>query len=429
MDSPHHFVSRALSGACLVLSLLIGTSQSVAQTTQKDSLRLNGFGTVGMSVTDAPGSLQFRRDMSNLPDERSPTLKNDSRLGLQLHYDANPYLELVSQLVFKHGTPAVDKPADALAWLFAAYRPSSDITIRVGRTNTDIFLLSDYRDVGFAYPWVRPNVEVYSALPLYSLDGIDVSKTWEQGDARWKLKGFVGQTQTYGTIGRGPDDVFNFKLDKAWGALISREQDGLLLRATLGRAKTTTTASDVTNAALSFLHSLQSLPYPDVVAEASQLENALGIKSYMATFGEVGFSYDRDDWLLSGEYTVAEAKSGTRASRSAYVSAGRRLGDFTLFAMTGWQASKLGIIQAPNWQALGPDVQMLGQTSANSINGSRVKQRSLSLGMRWEFHPQIALKVQVDRFWVESFGSGLWVGSEQQQAHPFVATTALDFVF
>jgi hypothetical protein len=47
--------------------------------------------------------------------------------------------------------------------------------VRVGRTDLDVFLLTDSRNIGFAYPWVRPPIELYDLVPVTNSDGIGFS--------------------------------------------------------------------------------------------------------------------------------------------------------------------------------------------------------------------------------------------------------------
>ena len=42
-----------------------------------------------------------------------------------------------------------------------------------------LLLVSDYVQVGYAYPWIRPPEEVYAYVPLTALSGIDVPYTFQ----------------------------------------------------------------------------------------------------------------------------------------------------------------------------------------------------------------------------------------------------------
>ncbi|HET8869102.1 MAG TPA: hypothetical protein VFM48_01535 [Aquabacterium sp.] len=411
--------------ACLTVGMASAQTQPSAE--PESAWRINGFGTFGVTDTHAPDGWYFRRDAAQYPVSRSVAFDTDSRLGLQAHYNVSAQLELASQLVFKRRLTG-SKPLESLEWLFASYKPTGDVTLRVGRTSPDIFLLSDYRNVGVAYPWVRPNVDLYAALPLYTIDGADASYVWGAGDARWRVKGFFGSANARASLATSPDQV-NFKLRSAGGALITREQDGLLLRATLAGARMTASGSPQVVQAVAALDAVQSLGDPILAAQARSLEVNWGVMTDTAVFAELGLSYDQDDWLISAEYGQVRVPTGTRSSKSGYVSLGRRFGDYTFFSMLGRTVSTLGVQSTPDWSALGSQAQAVASAVAYGINGSRARQSSLSIGARWDFHPQAALKVQWDHFWVSSVGAGLWVGPTYQAAQPHVLSATLDFTF
>lgn len=413
-----------------VLALIAcGTAAVQAQerTAERSPLRINGFGTLGVTSTHAPDGWFFRRDAAQDPSDHATTVDTDSRLGLQAHYNVNPQWELASQLVLKRRVSG-SKPFESVEWLFAAFKPTDNVTLRFGRTNPDLFLLSDYRNVGVAYPWVRPSVDLYAALPLYTMDGGDASYAWQQDDARWRVKTFLGNGDTRATLATSPEQVV-FKLRYAGGAILTREQDGLLMRATLGGARLRADSHRSAYVARDALRTLQSYPDPIVKGQAAELERNWGLETDTALFGELGLSYERDNWIWSAEYALTQVRTGTRSAQSAYVSLGRRLGDFTFYSMLGRSLSRLPVQTAPDWSGISPEAQHLAQQLTDGINGSRSRQTTLSLGARWDFHAQMALKVQVDHFRVAKTGSGLWVGPGQQAARPNVLSATLDFTF
>ena len=160
---------------------MLAALPACAQTAEPvSSLRFSGFGTLGAVHADVSEPWGFRRDASQPLHQGGVRGDVDSRFGLQANYAIDNQLEFVGQVQLKRRV-SESKPSDSLEWAFASYRPTSDLTIRVGRTSPDIFLLSDYRSVGFAYPWVRPNVETYAILPIFSVEGVDATKVWKFG--------------------------------------------------------------------------------------------------------------------------------------------------------------------------------------------------------------------------------------------------------
>ena len=92
---------------------------------------------------------------------------------------------------------------------------------------------------------------------------------------------------------------------------------------------------------------------------------------------------------------------------AGYVGLGRRFGPVTVFGLASGIKSLTQPAETPAWGAalapvLGPanaqQAQLLGEAGAFAANRSGVNQRSLSLGVRWDVLPQIALKVQWESF-------------------------------
>ncbi|NNF96789.1 MAG: hypothetical protein HKM94_07690, partial [Halobacteria archaeon] len=59
-------------------------------------------------------------------------------------------------------------------WAYGTYQFNDDWGLRMGRFKGPFYMVSDYRDVGYAYPWVRPPEEVYSTNPIKSINGLDL---------------------------------------------------------------------------------------------------------------------------------------------------------------------------------------------------------------------------------------------------------------
>lgn len=399
-------------------------------------LRLNGFGTVGLVHADLPQGWGFRRDLSEPGDpDHQTSAKIDSRLGLQLNYAVSERIELVAQAVIRSRN---DRSAlAAFEWAYADFRPSPDWSLRLGRFNPDAFLLSDYRNVGFAYPWVRPDVSFYGAIPLYSVTGVDVERRWMDGDAYWKLKAFGGGGRLALTPW-GDGRILNIHLQPAFGASLSRELDRLMLKATLVRLKVKLRDGGELGQLDQALANVARLPIPEVRAQAEDYRRQLGLQSGSLSFLQLGARYEGDTWLWSSEFAHMFGNYPSGHSLTGYVSLGRRFGPFTAYGVIGASRSRNPVVSGPQWgttlaPVLGPDLaaqaQVAGEAAAFTVNAHRQQQRSLSLGMRWDLAPQLALKLQWDRFLVESNGSRAFRNGMNQGGRVDVGSLVLDFVF
>jgi hypothetical protein len=276
----------------------------------------------------------------------------------------------------------------------------------------------------------RPPVELYATLPT-TLDGGDIARSWFQGDAQWRAKLMVGTAQIGDFHTAEPGRVRDVV-----GLMLSREEGGLLLRASGARTRIELDLSS-TQAAIDALGQLRSLPIPAVAEQAQALRDRLGVSAIWATFLELGLRYERADWQWSAEVVRISAAPLVKQS-SAYATVGHRLGDWTPYIGYGHTRDAMPVTPMPAWQAvltpvLGPagavQSQMLGTLITDAVNRSRVHQSGWSVGARWDFHPQAALKLQWDRIHVHAGGPGLWTNAEGSAGRANVATAVVDFIF
>lgn len=391
--------------------------------------RLSGFGTLGLSHVDGPRGWGYRRELTQAGSDEAWRGDVDTRLGVQLNYALSGRLELVAQVIAKK-RGAYAKGSDALEWAYAAYRPDAAWTLRAGRVNLDAFLMADYRNVGFGFMAARPPVELYGMLPT-ALDGADVARSWFQGDAQWRAKLMVGRA------GIGDYDASRpGSTRRVLGLMVSREEGGLLLRASIASTRIHIDLSDQ-RPAMEALGQLSSLPIPAVAGPARLLRERMGEQPTHGVFYELGLRHELAQWQWSAE-VVRIAASPLIDQTSAYVTAGRRIGDWTPYVGLGRSRDAMAVVAAPAWQAVltpvvGPaaalQAQVLGDAITLAVNGSRVRQSTWSIGARWDFHPQAALKLQWDATRVESTGSGLWTHADARAERAHVATAVVDFIF
>ncbi len=144
-------------GVCMTLGA--GGAQAL------DGVALNGFLTAGATYGD-PGisSNGVISQDGNIREEVD--FVQDSRIGIQLSAKVNPKVSVTGQLLARAREENYDMKAD---WAFVTYQASRPLALRGGKLKLTTFLVSDYIEVGYAYPWVRPPQEIYTANPLSSM--------------------------------------------------------------------------------------------------------------------------------------------------------------------------------------------------------------------------------------------------------------------
>jgi len=300
---------------------------------------------------------------------------------------------------------------ESLEWAYLRYRPTPGLMLRGGRLGLDMFMLSEYRNLGFSYLWARPPVEFYGLLPYHHYDGADIAyaTALEEGVLRARL--FAGNTQ--GTILFFSSDV-DVDIDSLVGATLGWEFDRWQARlgfATLKQNPSNPGARQLAAA----LRQVTGL-WPEAAGIADDLEvNGSRLYYYSA-----GFAYDPKPWTVQSEISYIDSGYNNAFSSvwSAYLSLGRRIGPVTVYGLGAMIENPDGREQVPSAPL---PLAVLQQQVQAAYDLSFVKQHSLSLGMRWDIRYNLALKMQWDRTWVDDYGGLLW-----QQKQPLTDGESLD---
>lgn len=125
-------------------------------------IKINGFISAGATYLDDE-TLQY--DGGSI--STNVNWKSTSRVGLQFDLPANEKVGAMVQLL----ALGIDDFQPYMPLAYISYRPSAQNEYRVGRQRMPFFMLSEYLDVGYAYPWARPPVETYSAALPINIEG------------------------------------------------------------------------------------------------------------------------------------------------------------------------------------------------------------------------------------------------------------------
>ncbi len=409
----------------LSIGLMLATVLAHAAHGQNDHARttFSGFGTLGY-VHDDSSHHAFTRDLAQSIDVSSnSTWKADTRLGLQLVHTVGPTLEFVGQLVIRDQAQAsLDR---SIEWAFVGYRPTSELNLRAGRVGVDVFLMSDSRHIGYSYPWVRPPMEAYAWMPLYYLEGGDI--TWQKDglDATWRVKAQAGKGRM-----RIPffNRILNFETKAFWDATVSRETGPLTLKA--GYAGFRAAKQGPIEELLAGLDSVAGAGLGPFSDEAAQLRGDVSFKDARIGYSSIGAAYDDGVWLLQSELSnVTGSTAIVPRGQRAYVSVGRRFGAWTPYVLLATSRSPGARTAVNDWSPLGPAA-ALQAGAIGAINATRIAQKTVALGVRWDFHNSAALKVQWDSVRGESNGWALWSKDREfEAARVNLLSTTLDFSF
>lgn len=392
-----------------------------------DDWRVNGFGTLGYAVENKDDIGFFRNSNQPSSTEWDGSFRPDSILGVQGSYTFNPQFEAVAQLVYSGKAKLT--PANAFEWAFLAYRPNENTDLRVGRVGLDVFMLSDYRNLGYSQLWVRPPREFYGWLPLFSLDGGDIAYSFSSGDTRWRIKGQYGRSRA--DVPMPSNDVYRFETNNFRDITLQAENGPWQFKA--GYAALTVASQPPIGELTGNLDALIDAGLGPISDEAASLRRQLQIEGTKVSYASLGAAYDDGKWVAQTEFARLKGESALMQSGdAAYASLGYRIGAYTPYAVIGRFKPDRARLQATNdWSMLG--AQALQDAAIASTSAVRLNQRTVSFGMRWDLSNSTALKLQWDRTHVMEGSYGQWQTPLDRalpdDMHINLYSLTLDFVF
>jgi hypothetical protein len=335
-------------------------------------LELNAYGTLGLSragLTDAG----YRTTANHQYDvERHWSGRMDNRLGVQLTARLASSLSLITQaLTHRNGA---DEVQTQLTWAALRWEPDARWTILLGRARQGLFLISEEHDVGYSQPWVRPPIEFYSVAGEDAfLDGVFIRHRLPVGTYTLNLDAHAG-------VNRLTRSDFKVLTRLNRGLAIALTDHQWTLRGSL-------LCNDID------LNSTRIDPITQLIAR----QNAAVAQDYRTgrindiCYLGLGTRYETGRWLIMAEYARTRSPLKTIAApETAYLTVGHTLGDWMPYATLA------------RMRILGPRhedrLTGLAARAANALLTAQNRDQSaLSLGLRWDVRPGIALKAQADR--------------------------------
>lgn len=396
--------------------MLIGTSAAGAQEIDADRFTFRGFGTLGAVTHDADG-IEYRRNVSQAHGAEAHEIdfRTDSLAGLQFDAKLASHFDVALQAVTRQNVEGNWSPR--LTQGFLRYSPDESLVIRAGRIGYEIYLLAESRQVGYSYVAVRPSPEFYGLVTNDEVDGMDVSWTGRVGRGLFKARVFGGESSDEtamadGTYWKATSDALGVALDYTYRSWTAR---AAMLRVSYGSNRDLRSLGEF----------LVSTGVPQSVAIGGELARS----SQESRGMQLGVAYDDGPLqaqLLFG-HIISDSISGPNVD--AYqAQVGYRLGEWTPFASYARSRDRHAIRDPglPPLPELQPVIDSVRAMQANM----RATQHSSSLGVRWDFRANWALKFQAD--FASLHDSTLNFDRRpagSPDAHMTVLTATLDLVF
>ncbi|MEP6547710.1 MAG: hypothetical protein ABJD53_09610 [Gammaproteobacteria bacterium] len=379
---------------------------------------LGGFGTLG-AVHSSEHQADFRTSFfqpNGSGYTRDWSLSVDSLIAGQVTANFTPQLSAVLQVISQQNYDNSYWPH--VEWADVKYQLTPDFSVRAGRTVLSSFLISEERNVGYANPWLRPPVEVYSLNPVTSIDGVDVSYRVKIGNVTQTL------VANYGT--RSPSIPLHGSVESRHNWLIA---DTIEYGAT-----TLHIAYEESRLTVGYLGELFG-PLRQFGLQGNALADKYDLQDKRVTFFGFGGMYNPGDWFVAAEWGSTNLHSVLGNNTGWYVSSGHRFAKFTPYVT-------YGLAKADNLSDPGLTVSSLPPALAysamalnaglNSVLSTKRVQSTISAGMRWDFMRNADLKLQFDRTRVAAGSTGTLINTQPGFAlgpRVNLLSATFDFVF
>jgi len=431
-------MSQKLTVIALATTMTLSAAAQ-AEEIDKPMFSFGGFGTVGI-VHSSEKNADFQNSVFQ-PNGVGRTynwdMNIDSKLAVQMTANFTPQLSAVVQVISEQRYDNSYIPM--VEWANLKYAFTPDFNVRVGRTVLPAYLLSDSRKVGYATPWVRPPVSLYSLVPITNSDGIDASYRFRAGPVTNTVQASFGRNEILVAQGE------NGQARRVWGVYDTLEYGAATFHVAYQRL----------NLTLPQLNALFD-NYRMFGPVGSAIADKYNSDHKQVTFVGAGVSYDPGDWFLMAEAGRQTADSFIGDQTAWYVSGGYRFGSFTPYATyshlkTTSNTSDPGIdpvaAAAAAVAALPPGTpgpviaQVAGGVAGAAVGLSGLlnsllmatDEHTVSLGVRWDFAKNADLKVQFDRMYLGNNAMGTLRNLDPVNFRPGgnvnLFSVAVDFVF
>lgn len=363
---------RLLSSILLLMTGWTSGAANAATDADFPLFKVSGFATLGVahSSNETADYTSTFAQPSGAGYSHRYDFSDDTKIGVQLSAQFTRQLSAVVQVVTEHRydnrfTPAVE-------WANIRYAFTPDFSVRIGRVELPTFFSSDVRNVGFANPWVRVPVEIYSVNPVTNSDGIDFSYRLHAGEWSNTVRLLYGGT------------VFHLSP----GALRAQADD--------------------------LLGVFDTIEYRNVTAHLGYERARLGV-SYLPTLPvrvyTAGVLYDPGPAFVQAELTRTTADTILPGYINGYVTVGYRVRKFTPYVTYAREFSMNRPVLSPN---------------------DNVGQTTWSIGARWDVANNIDVKIQFDHVSMPAGSYGFLIPKSptyQLGSGANVLSACLDFVF
>jgi len=315
-----------------------------------------------------------------------------SHIGLQFNTEIVKDLEFSLTLLGS----GKNKYNAQTAWFYATYETSESSSFRFGRLKVPFYMISNYIDIGHAYPWVTPPPEVYSTNVIQSVDGFEYIYETNIFNSLFSINTYVGSNDhkhslspSYindpnANIGNKYEtgDQINFEAHELFGVVFGLSTDHITFKISHNQAVFSSDDVSISNARMSI--------------------------------GGFGIIIDMSNFILYSEFSHRDTEATLQVilpdQDSKYITLGYRISKFLPFVTyatidKGKSNSKYALVQ-----------------------------ESTSLGLRYDVNPKMDIKFEATQtkpgFKAGDIGRyGLFDQEVDTNRTPYVYSMSVDILF
>jgi len=366
---------------------LFASAHCFGEEAARDGMRdspftFSAFGTLGLARSSSD-SAEYVRDLSQPHGlTRDWSSKLDSVLGVQGNWRLGAQTEAVAQVISRYRYDGSHDPE--VSWAFLSHNFTPDWQVRLGRLGTEFYMLSDSRLIGYSNITVRPPPDFFVPLIFSYFDGADVSASTSVGTALLRGKLFYGRspetTPFYGSI------VWNLEGSTFYGGHLDLYQGPWQFR--IGHSAVKFSDHEMPVSEL-LAPMLVANGVPAAFWDIPKLVPELGMAGKTTSFDSLGIVYDQGPLRVQTMLgRIRHESKSYEDSLAGFVIGSYRMGSFTPYIGYSKVKSTRNQVNAP--AILAPFV-------AEVLKIPHMDRHTLTLGTRWDFHDNMALKLQYDR--------------------------------
>ncbi|MDN3639317.1 porin [Simiduia curdlanivorans] len=361
----------------LLATAVASMATALAVNVNAADIRWNGFASItgGISTSEADRADGEELRLYGYDDDFD--FRPESKLALQASSNLGNGLSVTAQAIARG---ADDFNVD-MEWAFVSYDFGESSRINVGKLRIPFYQYSDFLDVGYAYPWIRPPESVYD-LFFSTMEGANLQFNGAMGSWDSGLQLVMGRTANDLVIS---GEESNADLRNLVGGAWTINNDWLTLRAAYFQADTT-----IENT------SLNAVEAGLIGAGFADQGNSLAARDDKGSFLGLGFKADNGSWLLAGEVTQIKVEDSFVADQdSAYITIGKTFNDLMFHVTYEMQEDTRtdGITDGIPFPSGNAGLDFLVGSAEAIANSAEEKSNTITVGMRYNFHPSASFKI------------------------------------